>query len=91
MPPYNYSLSGHDLRRGFTSAWDVQGQYATDLFTQEAVHAIENHPWGTPMFLYIAHLGVHAGNEGKWLEAPQEEINKFAYIADPNRRTYAGQ
>lgn len=40
--------------------------------------------------MYLAHLAVHTGNRGKSLEAPQSEINKFSHIADPNRRTYAG-
>lgn len=72
------------------SAWDVVGEYATDLFTGEAVRIIENHPRDKPMFLYLSHLAVHAGNDGKLLEAPQEVINRFGYITDPNRRTYAG-
>lgn len=78
------------MRRGFDSAWDVVGEYATDLFTKEAVHIIQDHPTDTPLFLYMAHLAAHAGNQGKILEAPQEVINKFGYISNPNRRTYAG-
>ncbi|XP_054267266.1 arylsulfatase B-like [Macrosteles quadrilineatus] len=85
--PYNYS--GHDMRRGYTSACDVVGQYATDLFTREAVRVIESHKPDRPMFMFMAHLASHAGNQGKWLEAPQDEINKFSYISDPNRRTFA--
>lgn len=88
--PYNYSFSGHDLRRDYKSAWNVVGEYATDLFTREAVRIIKNHPHDKPMFLYLSHLAVHAGNDGKLLEAPQEVINRFGYITDPNRRTYAG-
>lgn len=38
----------------------------------------------------LSHLAVHSANEGKYLEAPQETINKFRHIVDPNRRTYAG-
>ena len=34
---------------------------------------------------------MHAGNSGKLLEAPQEIINKFRHISEPNRRTYAGK
>lgn len=83
------TLSGHDMRRNSTTAWDTVGEYATDLFTREAVKVIEDQPLGEPLFLYLAHLAVHAGNEGKLLEAPQETINKFQYISNPNRRTYA--
>lgn len=81
--------SGHSMRRNYTTAWDLVGKYATDIFTDEAVDLIENHPPSKPMFMFLSHLATHAGNEGKWLEAPQEEIDKFSYIHDPNRRTYA--
>jgi hypothetical protein len=76
-----------------STAWDLAGRYATDVFTDEAVRIIQAHdasPVGPPLFLYLAHLAVHAGNRGKYLEAPQLEIDKFRHIIDPNRRTYAG-
>lgn len=60
------------------------------MFTKEAVNIINNHNSDEPLFLYVAHLAGHAGNAGKLLEAPQEEIQKFQHIIDPNRRTYAG-
>lgn len=78
------------MRRNTDPAWDVVGEYATDLFTKEVVEVIKNHQTDKPMFLYMAHLAAHAGNPGKLLEAPQEEINRFQYISNPNRRTYAG-
>lgn len=78
------------MRRNYTTAWDLAGQYTTDVFTGEAVRLIEAHPSDSPMFLLVTHLAVHAGNPGKLLEAPQETINRFWYISDPNRRTYAG-
>ncbi|KAI5731637.1 hypothetical protein M8J77_013626 [Diaphorina citri] len=82
-------LNGHDMRRNLSTAWDTVGEYATDLFTKEAVQLIEDQPVDKPLFLYLAHLAAHAGNAGKHLEAPQETINQFQYITDPNRRTYA--
>nr|CAD7413544.1 unnamed protein product [Timema poppensis] len=84
-------FSGFDLRRNLTLARDLVGQYATDVFTDEAVRIISTHRETEPLFLYLAHLAPHAGNRGKLLEAPQEVVNKFDYIADPNRRTYAGE
>lgn len=86
-------MNGFDLRRNMTTAWDLAGRYATDVFTDEAVRIIQGHDVsavGPPLFLYLAHLAVHAGNRGKFLEAPQPEIDKFRHIIDPNRRTYAG-
>ncbi|PNF27139.1 hypothetical protein B7P43_G08558 [Cryptotermes secundus] len=82
-------LSGHDFRRNMDTAWNLEGQYATEVFTEEALRIIEQHDTGKPLFLYLSHLAVHAGNTGKLLEAPQEIINTFRHIKEPNRRTYA--
>lgn len=84
-------MSGHDLRRDMETAWEFDGQYITDVFTNASVNIIRSHNKSTPLFLYVAHAAVHAGNIGKPLEAPQEVVNKFGYITDPNRRTYAGK
>ncbi|XP_049956680.1 arylsulfatase B-like [Schistocerca serialis cubense] len=81
--------SGFGLRRNLSVAWDKVGQYATDVFTEEAVSVIEQHDDRDPLFLYLAHVAPHAGNRGKLLEAPQDVINRFPYIPDPDRRTYA--
>lgn len=78
------------MRRNDSIAWDVVGKYATDVFTDEAVRLIKNQPADQPLFMYLAHVAVHAGNPGKLLEAPQSVIEKFSHILDPNRRTYAG-
>lgn len=83
-------FQGFDMRRNNSIAWDVVGKYATDVFTDEAVRLIEEQPINRPLFMYLAHVAVHTGNRGKYLEAPQSEINKFNHILDPNRRTYAG-
>ncbi|XP_054267267.1 arylsulfatase B-like [Macrosteles quadrilineatus] len=83
------TLVGYDMRRDDTVAWELSGQYATDLFSREAVRLIKEHPPNVPMFLLLNHLAVHAGNAGKLLEAPQEVVDRFRYIPDPNRRTYA--
>ena len=83
-------MSGHDFRRNESNAWDLQGRYATDVFTEEAESAIRNHDSRIgPLFLFLSHLAVHSGNQGKLLEAPQEDIDLFRHISDPNRRTYA--
>jgi hypothetical protein len=84
-------MNGHDLRRNMETAWELDGQYATDVFTNESVNIIKSHNRSTPLFLYVGHAAVHAGNIGKPLEAPQEVVNKFSYISDPNRRIYAGK
>lgn len=83
--------TGFDLRKNTEPAWKYQGEYATDVFTKQAVSIIKKQDINKPLFLMVSHLAPHAGNEGKLLEAPQETINKFRHIPDGNRRTYAGK
>lgn len=83
-------MEGLDFRRNSSAAWDLSGRYATDIFTEEAARIIREHNPSIPLFLYLAHLASHAGNAGKLLEAPQESVDMFSHIVEPNRRTYAG-
>ncbi|KAK2581658.1 hypothetical protein KPH14_002156 [Odynerus spinipes] len=80
---------GFDMRRNLSVAWDTYNKYSTDLFTEEAVRLINSHDTKDPMFLYLAHLAPHSGNPDNLLQAPDEEIAKFGYIHDPERRTFA--
>lgn len=82
---------GLDIRRGMQPAWDLHGQYSTDIFTKEAVRLIDNHNSSRPMFLYLAHAAVHSGNPYNPLPAPDEEVAKFNNIFDYNRRRFAGK
>nr|CAH7737317.1 unnamed protein product [Callosobruchus chinensis] len=81
--------NGFDLRRDGVPSFEDAGHYATDTFTEYSVKVIQEHDLSKPLFLMLAHLAVHAGNTGKLLEAPQEEIDKLRHIEDANRRTYA--
>lgn len=67
------------------------GIYSTDLYTEAAINVIAEHNKSKPMFLYLAHLAVHAGNTYEPFQAPDEEVAKFLDISDPERRTYAGE
>lgn len=84
----NYSR-GHDLRRNMDVVKSTE--YATDLFTNEAVNVIKTHDKKNPLFLLVNHIAAHSGNEDLLLRAPEEEIAKFSYIPDIKRRTLAGQ
>lgn len=77
------------MRKNLTVDWDTAGQYATDLFTKKAIESINNHNKNDPMFMMITHLAPHTANSYDPMQAPQEEINKFKYIQDENRRIYA--
>lgn len=81
---------GFDMRRNLTIAHDTAGKYSTDLFTEEAIRLIDEHNSKDPMFLYMSHLAVHAGTPKDHLQAPDDEIAKFNYIENPERRIYAG-
>lgn len=56
----NYSR-GYDMRRNFDVDKTYDKEYATDIFTSEAIKVIENHDKSKPLFLLLAELAVHAG------------------------------
>ncbi|XP_053973145.1 arylsulfatase B-like [Hylaeus volcanicus] len=89
LDPEFSSFRGFDMRRNLTVAWETMGKYSTDLFTKEAIQLINKHDANQPMFLYLAHLAPHKGNQNQLLRAPDEEIAKFSYILDPERRIQA--
>lgn len=78
------------MRRDLTPDYSASGKYSTEIFTDEAVKLIKHHDTNKPMFMYLAHLAPHTGNRDNPLQAPDEEVAKFAYITDPERRVYAG-
>ncbi|KAG0721425.1 Arylsulfatase B [Chionoecetes opilio] len=67
----------------------LPGKYATDLFTEEAVSVINQHNQSQPLFLYLAHLAVHASNSYAPLQAPEQTVDKFDFIEDDMRQKYA--
>lgn len=90
---YNYTYDtgkyvGKDFREGENLYGDT-GKYATDLFKDEAVDIIKKHDRkDAPLFLMINHLAPHVGNT--IMQAPQDVVDTFSYIADENRRKLAG-
>ncbi|XP_012262238.2 arylsulfatase B-like [Athalia rosae] len=80
------NLSGFDMHRGSDPAWRDQGEYATDLFTEEALRIIDSHDPMRPLYLQISHLAVHPP-----LEVPMRDLrsDEFYHIREPNRRTFA--
>ncbi|KAH8411171.1 hypothetical protein KR222_009322, partial [Zaprionus bogoriensis] len=82
--------NGIDFRRDRKRWHADNGTYATEAFTAEARRVIEQHDPSRPLFMVLSHLAVHTGNEDEPMQAPPEEVAKFAHISDPKRRTYAG-
>ncbi|KAL4228573.1 hypothetical protein ACF0H5_011623 [Mactra antiquata] len=64
--------------------------YSTEEYTNEAVKIINSHNKSEPLFLYLAHQAVHAGNSQAPLQSPDEYVNRFPYIDNSRRRTFAG-
>ncbi|XP_001606377.2 arylsulfatase B isoform X1 [Nasonia vitripennis] len=80
---------GMDMRRNMEPAWDLHGQYSTDVFTKEAVKLIKSHNASQPMFLYLAHAAVHSANPYNPLPVSDEIVDKIK-IPEYKRRRFAG-
>lgn len=87
-------MIGKDARRNLREAADeFHEQYATDVFTKEAVNIIEAHDSDVPLFLTVSHVAVHA-LRGNILQVQNETLvhQKYAgYIANKDRRLLAGK
>lgn len=80
-----FTHSAHDTRDWFREEKLAQEDgYVTTLLGDEAVRLIEVHDTAKPLFLYLAFTAPHAP-----YQAPQEDLDKYASIADPSRRAYA--
>nr|CAH7753973.1 unnamed protein product [Callosobruchus chinensis] len=80
---------GLDMRCNMSVAYDLHGQYSTDLFAKEAAKIIERHDTATPLFLYVAHAAVHSGNPYNPLPAHDEKVQAFRHIPEYNRQRFA--
>ncbi|XP_040077395.1 arylsulfatase B-like [Ixodes scapularis] len=65
-------------------------RYSTHHYTERAVSLIRSHNPSQPLFLYLSYQAPHVGTGPSLLEAPDENVNKFLYIPEKNRTTYAG-
>ena len=62
----------------------IEEGYDSELFGNEAVRQIGAHDPKSPLFLYLAFTAPHTP-----LQAPQRWLDRYAHIADENRRAYA--
>ncbi|XP_045765790.1 arylsulfatase J-like [Maniola jurtina] len=81
-------VSGYDLFRNLSVAWDVQG-YITDVYNEEAKAIIKSHDITKPLFLMVAHNAPHSANEQAPLQAPPDVVRAMRHIELPQRRYYA--
>lgn len=59
--------------------------YTTALLGDDAVRLIEGHDAAVPLYLYLTFNAPHTP-----YQAPKEYLDRYAGIADPSRRAYAG-
>lgn len=82
---------GYDLHDDLSKYQDDYNIYGTDLYTAKAVNIIQNHNEDTPLFLMLSQIATHSGEESDRLQAPPDEIAKFDYITDEEKRIFAGK
>ncbi|GFY50227.1 arylsulfatase B [Trichonephila inaurata madagascariensis] len=82
--------NGLDFHDDDENVWNYTGHYGTEIFTTKAKEIIKTHDTSKPLFLYLAHQAVHAGNSYTPLQAPPEYVNRFPHIKDEDRRIFAG-
>ena len=76
-----------DLTANRTAVLTAGGVYSTVLFADQAIARINDHAAlgdRRPLFLYLAFQAVHSP-----LQAPQEWIDRYSWLTDPNRRVMA--
>uniref|UniRef100_A0A336LJN2 CSON003706 protein n=1 Tax=Culicoides sonorensis TaxID=179676 RepID=A0A336LJN2_CULSO len=76
----------------FRNEWNIENDnetYVTELLTESAVKYIKSHDKENPMFMVVNHLAPHSADIYGLLQAPQQEIDKFNFIPNLRRRTYA--
>lgn len=73
-----------DLRDNTAAVRDMNGTYSANLFTKRAEMIIEEHDPSIPLFLYLPFQNVHFP-----VQAPQKYVDKYNFIKDKQRRTYA--
>lgn len=71
------------MRKNHSEVLDLTGDL-TDLFTQKAIQQLNEHDKSKPLFIHLTHMTPHEP-----MRAPEEEVNKFSYIQNVNRRIYA--
>jgi hypothetical protein len=78
------------MRRNMRPAWELHGQYSTDIFSKEAANLIKEHNDSYPMFLFLSHAAVHSANSYNPLPVADEIVDKIK-IPEYKRRRFAGK
>jgi arylsulfatase A-like enzyme len=81
----HFTHSSHGVKDWYRddNALEEEG-FDNTLFGKEAVRVISEHDSQAPLFLYLAFTAPHTP-----FQAPQEYLDRYSSIEDPNRRAYA--
>lgn len=74
-----------DFRDNDEIVREMNGTYSVNAFAKRAQQIAKSHNTSNPLFLYMAFQNVHGP-----VQAPKKYIDKYAFINDTLRRTYAG-
>ncbi|GBN68398.1 Arylsulfatase J [Araneus ventricosus] len=88
-PSFSQPFFGLDIHDNLAHVGDVQGKYATHLFTEKAEEIIMKHDTSKPLFMYFAYLAAHSGNLYQKSQAPADVVSQFKYIQNLDRRIHA--
>ncbi|XP_055333769.1 arylsulfatase B-like isoform X2 [Paramacrobiotus metropolitanus] len=87
---FEFGELGHDLHDGLNPTRNRSGHYITDIYTKKAEKVIFNHNTSEPMFLYLSHQAVHAGNADDPLQTTERYFARYPNIQNRDRRIFAG-
>merc|ERR1712166_172572 len=94
----------HATANSFEPITNASMKYSTELFSEQMVQIVEQHPVSEPLFLYAPLEAVHGASscfvagkspdcnapDGDELQAPDRFIEQQKHIVSPYRRTFAG-
>ncbi|XP_061083774.1 arylsulfatase I [Conger conger] len=75
---------GFDLHDGERPAWELRGNYSTELYTHRVKQILRAHDRKKPLFLYLALQAVHTP-----LQAPARFLRRYGSLGNRARRHYA--
>ncbi|XP_063047336.1 arylsulfatase I [Engraulis encrasicolus] len=75
---------GFDLHDGERPAWELRGNYSTQVYTDRVKQILRSHPPDKPLFLYVALQALHTP-----LQAPAHLLRRYASLGNGPRSHYA--
>jgi arylsulfatase A-like enzyme len=81
----HFKHSSHGVADWYRNGEPVEEEgFDNTLFGDDAVRLIQEHDKDKPLFMYLAFTAPHTP-----FQAPQDYLDRYSHIDDPNRRAYA--